>query len=760
MALTLNNDLTLALVIKAKSELAQALGKDKRELQQFTDAAERAGAGAAQSFGRVGTAADQSASRIRHAYEILGLNSRQAIEREMKLAEAAYQRLAATGKLSAAEQQRAFEALQGKLRALRGELDGGSRGLQGFIGRVGQLNALAAGAGIATLAAGFKSVVEAGMELESTFNALAQATGSTQAAGAALSFVDAEAKRLGINLQRSQKDFTNLAAAAKGTKLEGEGIQKVFSGISEAAVVTGRSADETSGIILALTQMLSKGTVQAEELTGQLGERLPGALQTAARAMNMSTSELLGQIQKGQVKADEFVARFADQLHKEMAERLPAATRTARAELARFNGELFKLKATMGTTLLPVVTDLIRGLGFLINNVVKPGIWVVQMLGMEFAKTFADVKTVIDGVISLDFSGIWSGLTQNNQIMIEQMNDNWKRLNDLGAAAGAAGAAVDAATGQMTAGLQNTAAATAMTAAQLKQLGADTTEALDPATKAVDSLSQALKAQAEQQAALRAKVFEATGGAASGYVTDQLRALREEVAGMLQANIGQGDVAAYYAQQVAQLEQRARAAGALVEAANLESQKYTAAQAVSDVALEVSRASSETDALKQKWAEAQQAISDAGLALRKMLPAEEAQAVQARLDALRTQLAGIGQEANIEAHFDTAQASREVARIQNELAAIPREIVTHLRIVRSGEGSAPAAPSFGSRATGGEIPRDGMYQLHAGERVVSSSSQTFGDINVYGGGGLPADRAQLRAWVRGVLIPELQAAGR
>ena len=40
----------------------------------------------------------------------------------------------------------------------------------------------------------------------------------------------------------------------------------------------GLSADQTSGVLLALQQMISKGTVQAEELRGQLGERLPGAL--------------------------------------------------------------------------------------------------------------------------------------------------------------------------------------------------------------------------------------------------------------------------------------------------------------------------------------------------------------------------------------------------------------------------------------------------------------------------------------------------
>ena len=46
------------------------------------------------------------------------------------------------------------------------------------------------------------------------------------------------------------------------------------------------------GAFLALGQMISKGKVQAEELRGQLGKRLPGAFQLAAKAMGMTTAAL------------------------------------------------------------------------------------------------------------------------------------------------------------------------------------------------------------------------------------------------------------------------------------------------------------------------------------------------------------------------------------------------------------------------------------------------------------------------------------
>ena len=45
--------------------------------------------------------------------------------------------------------------------------------------------------------------------------------------------------------------------------------------MAQASVVLGMSQEETEGALRAVQQMMSKGKVQAEELRGQLGERLP-----------------------------------------------------------------------------------------------------------------------------------------------------------------------------------------------------------------------------------------------------------------------------------------------------------------------------------------------------------------------------------------------------------------------------------------------------------------------------------------------------
>lgn len=59
------------------------------------------------------------------------------------------------------------------------------------------------------------------------------------------------------------------------------------------------------------TKWLSKGNVQAEELRGQLGERLYGAFNLAAKAMNTSTKGLNDMLKKGEVLASDLLPKLS-----------------------------------------------------------------------------------------------------------------------------------------------------------------------------------------------------------------------------------------------------------------------------------------------------------------------------------------------------------------------------------------------------------------------------------------------------------------
>jgi hypothetical protein len=108
--------------------------------------------------------------------------------------------------------------------------------------------------------------------------------------------------------------------------------------------------------------MLSKGKVQAEELRGQLGERIPGAFQIAARAMGMTTSELDKFMSEGKLMAEEFLPKFSEQLKREFAGGVDAARESVTSNLNRMNNSWLELKYTLGELFWPAIIGVTQGI--------------------------------------------------------------------------------------------------------------------------------------------------------------------------------------------------------------------------------------------------------------------------------------------------------------------------------------------------------------------------------------------------------------
>jgi tape measure domain-containing protein len=192
------------------------------------------------------------------------------------------------------------------------------------------LAALTAGIGSGLFA---KALFEAGVQSQQLNLAFKAITGDAPAAAKELGFVRDEAKRLGLEFLPLAASYKGIAAASKGTALEGDSTRKIFTGISEAAAALGLSGDQAAGALLAISQMISKGKVQAEELRGQLGERLPGAFNLMAESMGVTTAQLDVMLKKGEVGTDVLIG-FADLLDKRYG---PAASENAKGALAALN---------------------------------------------------------------------------------------------------------------------------------------------------------------------------------------------------------------------------------------------------------------------------------------------------------------------------------------------------------------------------------------------------------------------------------------
>jgi tape measure domain-containing protein len=200
-----------------------------------------------------------------------------------------------------------------------------------------------------------RGVIDTGSNLESLRTALDAASGGTAAGTENFKFLNAETDRLSLNLPSAAKNFTQLTAAAKGTSLEGQAVRDILSSVAQAGRTLNLDLVKQEKAYLAITQIVSKGVVQQEELRGQLSEALPGAVQIFARALNVSTAELQDLIKAGKVGLPE-LQKFSEQLARETAGNVEAASLTFAAATARLETAGARIQTSFFEALKPALT--------------------------------------------------------------------------------------------------------------------------------------------------------------------------------------------------------------------------------------------------------------------------------------------------------------------------------------------------------------------------------------------------------------------
>ena len=128
------------------------------------------------------------------------------------------------------------------------------------------------------------------------------------------------AKNLARDYSQDMVSLTgNLAsfqASAKGTGIALADVNEIFTSLTKASAYFNLSSQQTSQVLTAVAQMMSKGTVQAQELKLQLANVLPGAFSLMANAVGVTTSELDDLMSKGKLVAKDVLPKFAQELNK------------------------------------------------------------------------------------------------------------------------------------------------------------------------------------------------------------------------------------------------------------------------------------------------------------------------------------------------------------------------------------------------------------------------------------------------------------
>lgn len=174
-----------------------------------------------------------------------------------------------------------------------------------------------------------------------------QAGGTAEQGRASFDYLRSQADRIGFNYLDSSADYNKLLSGLTGSGLGLEESQRVFTGFAEIARTNKLDKVTQNRLFRALSQVAGKGKLQAEELTGQIAEALPGGTALFARAYQAQTGgNLTGQaaiqalmenMKKGQVNSGILTYAAADASRLANAGgALTSASTASQAEQARF----------------------------------------------------------------------------------------------------------------------------------------------------------------------------------------------------------------------------------------------------------------------------------------------------------------------------------------------------------------------------------------------------------------------------------------
>lgn len=145
------------------------------------------------------------------------------------------------------------------------------------------------------------------------------------------------AERMGLELGTIIQDSAKLFVAGKEAKLGSNTVKYIFEQFSGFGQLMGADAETQSGIYKALEQMLSKTTVQAEELKGQLADRLPAATNLFAKALGVTNAELMAMMKDGKVLAADVLPKVAALIEETYGPNIEKTQKSLVAEQSRLN---------------------------------------------------------------------------------------------------------------------------------------------------------------------------------------------------------------------------------------------------------------------------------------------------------------------------------------------------------------------------------------------------------------------------------------
>ena len=207
--------------------------------------------------------------------------------------------------------------LDGQLKKLDSKVGDNFRNVGNYSKAIGSLKNMMMQLGLGFgVFEGIKFLAGTEIKLQSLQLALKNVMGSTQEYTKAFQFLTDLSKDYGQDLIVLTDTYKNFIASSNSSGLAIEERNKIYQSIIKSGSSLALSNEQIEGSLLAVSQMFSKGKVSAEELRGQLAERLTGAFGIMAKSMGVSEMQLDKMLKNGEVLAKDVLPKFAVELEK------------------------------------------------------------------------------------------------------------------------------------------------------------------------------------------------------------------------------------------------------------------------------------------------------------------------------------------------------------------------------------------------------------------------------------------------------------
>lgn len=237
-----------------------------------------------------------------------------------------------------------------------------------------------------------KELLHLTAEFEGFENVIKYSSTGILDASANFDYVGDAITRLHLPMRETMESFSEMQAGFYGTGIEGNKLRGVFEGVAEASSVLHLNPATFSRVTFALKEIGELGTLQARQLR-MLAFSLPGSVNLAAQSLGMTMEQMHEGMKKGQIKASDFLPKFAETLKVHFEPGLGNAGNSLISQMNDQKTAVTKMMLEMGESLRPffidILQDIIQG-----ANTVKE-VWGSITGNSDFVKSLQSILAIV-----------------------------------------------------------------------------------------------------------------------------------------------------------------------------------------------------------------------------------------------------------------------------------------------------------------------------------------------------------------------------